>query len=173
MALLLSSEINIWYLDNAILGGPAESVFSDVRKCVTDLNNIGLEVHPSKCEVINMSYPVEEFTELVTTLTPDLQKNRTCRYGATRFSDSRPGSIGRLPRHTALNDVIRRSRQCAGIPALFEPADLYRGDGNRPNGITLFPLRKREVSYIGCNLYIYVQSIQHDLLRYSGQSSCQ
>ena len=35
-------------------------------------------------------------------------------------------SIGRLPRHTALNDVIRRSLQPAGIPALLEPASLDR-----------------------------------------------
>ena len=48
-------------------------------------------------------------------------------------------NIGRLPRHTALNHVIRRSLQSAGILALLEPAGLDRGDGNRPNGITLFP----------------------------------
>ena len=67
----LSSEINIWYFDDATLGGPAESVFADVRKCVTELKKIGLEVNPSKCEVINMNYPVEEFTELVTILASD------------------------------------------------------------------------------------------------------
>ena len=48
-------------------------------------------------------------------------------------------SIGRLSRHTALNDVIRRSHQSAGIPALREPAGIDRGDGNRPDGITFFP----------------------------------
>ena len=64
----LSSEINLWYLDDATLGGPAESVFADVRKCVTEFKTIGLEVSRSKCEVINMSYPVDEFTELVMTL---------------------------------------------------------------------------------------------------------
>ena len=68
----LSSKINIWYLDDATLGGPGESVFVDVRKCVTELKMIGLEVSPSKCEVIIMSYPFDEFTELVTTLASDL-----------------------------------------------------------------------------------------------------
>ena len=68
----LSSEINIWYLADATLGGPAESVFADVCKCVTELKKIYLEFNPSKCEVINMSYPVDEFTELVRTLTSDL-----------------------------------------------------------------------------------------------------
>ena len=44
-----------------------------------------------------------------------------------------------MPRHTALNDVIRRSLQSSGIQALLEPAGLDRGDDNRPDGITLFP----------------------------------
>ena len=47
-------------------------------------------------------------------------------------------SIGRMPRHTALIDVIRSSLQSAGIPELLEPTGLDRGDGNRPDGITLF-----------------------------------
>ena len=68
----LSSEINIWYLDDATLGGPAESVFANVRKFVTELKKIGLEVNPSMCEIINMSYPLDEFAELVTTQASDL-----------------------------------------------------------------------------------------------------
>ena len=59
-------------MDDATLGGPAESVFADGRKCVTELKKIGLEVNPSKCEVINMCYPVDEFAELVTTIVSDL-----------------------------------------------------------------------------------------------------
>ena len=59
-------------MDDSNLGGPAESIFADGRKCITELIKIGLEVNPSKCEVIKMSYPVDEFTELVTTLAPDL-----------------------------------------------------------------------------------------------------
>ena len=46
--------------------------------------------------------------------------------------------ISRLPRHTALNDVICRSLQSAGIRALLEPTGQDRGDDNRPDGITLF-----------------------------------
>ena len=58
-------------MDDANLGGPAESVFADIRKCVTELKIIGLEINLSNCEVINMSYPVDEFTELVTKLVYD------------------------------------------------------------------------------------------------------
>ena len=67
----LSSEINIWYLDDATLGGRDESVFVDIRKCVTELKKIGLEVNPSKGEVINKSCPFNEFKQLVTTIASD------------------------------------------------------------------------------------------------------
>lgn len=48
-------------------------------------------------------------------------------------------SAGRHPRHAALNDVIRRGLQSAGIPSVLEPPGVDRGDGKRPDGITVFP----------------------------------
>ena len=48
-------------------------------------------------------------------------------------------SAGRLPRHAHLNDVVRRGLASAGIPAILEPVCLDRGDGKRPDGLTLFP----------------------------------
>ena len=48
-------------------------------------------------------------------------------------------SAGRLPRHAHLNDVVRRGLASAGIPAVLEPVGLDRGDGRRPDGLTLFP----------------------------------
>ena len=48
-------------------------------------------------------------------------------------------SAGRIPRHAALNDVIKRALARAGFPAILEPNGLDRGDGKRPDGITLFP----------------------------------
>ena len=79
-------------------------------------------------------------------------------------------SISRLPRHTALNDIIRRSLQSASIPTLLESAGLECGDGIRPDGITLLPYTR---GCLGLNLYRHVQSIQHDPLCNSGQSNCQ
>ena len=52
----------------------------------------------------------------------------TCRFSA-----------GRHPRHTALNDVLRRALLSASIPAVLEPIGLDRGDGKRPDGMTLYP----------------------------------
>ena len=45
----------------------------------------------------------------------------------------------RLPRHTALNDVIRRGMAAAWVPALLEPRGMDRGDGRSPDGVTLYP----------------------------------
>ena len=51
-------------------------------------------------------------------------------------------SEGRLPRHAHLNDVIKRSLSSIGIPSWLEPLGLDRGDGKRPDGLTVFPFSK-------------------------------
>ena len=38
-----------------------------------------------------------------------------------------------------LNDVVKRALQKAGLPSVLEPPGLDRGDGSRPDGITVFP----------------------------------
>ena len=48
-------------------------------------------------------------------------------------------SAGRIPLHSALNDVVRRGLSAAGIPSKLEPSGLDRGDGKRPDGITVYP----------------------------------
>ena len=48
-------------------------------------------------------------------------------------------SAGRLPRHANLNDVVKRGLAAAGVPSWLEPVGLDRGDGRRPDGITVFP----------------------------------
>ena len=52
----------------------------------------------------------------------------SCRYSA-----------GRLPRHSNLNDVVKRALATAGVPSWLEPLGLDRGDGRRPDGLTVFP----------------------------------
>ena len=46
---------------------------------------------------------------------------------------------GRQPRHYALNDIVKRSLKAAGVPSWLEPVGLDRGDGKRPDGLTVFP----------------------------------
>ena len=47
--------------------------------------------------------------------------------------------FGRQPRHSNVNDIIHRSLNRAGIPAIKEPSGLTRSDGKRPDGQTLIP----------------------------------
>ena len=48
-------------------------------------------------------------------------------------------SAGRLPRHSALNDIIKRALSTAGFNAVLQHVGLDRGDGKRPDGMTTFP----------------------------------
>ena len=48
-------------------------------------------------------------------------------------------SAGRHPRHAAVNGIIKRSLRSAEVPSILEPVGVDRGDGKRPDGITVFP----------------------------------
>ena len=52
----------------------------------------------------------------------------SCRYSA-----------GHLPRHSNLNDVVKRALATAGVPSWLEPLGLDRGDGRLSDGLTVFP----------------------------------
>ena len=47
-------------------------------------------------------------------------------------------SAGRFPWHSAMNDVIKRALQKAGLSSVLEPPGLDTGDGSRPDGIKVF-----------------------------------
>ena len=47
-------------------------------------------------------------------------------------------SAGRLPRHPALTEIIKRALSSAGFNVDLEPVGLDRGDGKRPDGMTVF-----------------------------------
>ena len=47
-------------------------------------------------------------------------------------------NAGRFPRHSAMNDVVKRALQKAGLPSVLEPPGLDRGDGSHPDSITVF-----------------------------------
>ena len=40
-----------------------------------------------------------------------------------------------------MNDVVKRGLEAAGFPSQLEPVGLDRGDGKRPDGITMFPFK--------------------------------
>ena len=62
------------------------------------------------------------------------------RYGLHPLS--RRLSAGRSPRHSALNDIIRRALSSAGFNAVIELVGLDHGDGKRPGGMTVSPFSR-------------------------------
>ena len=46
-------------------------------------------------------------------------------------------NAGRIPPHSALSDVVLRGLSVAWKPSMLEPSCLDRGDGKRPDGITV------------------------------------
>ena len=48
-------------------------------------------------------------------------------------------SAGRISRHHAVNDLIKRALISAEIPTVLEPLGTSRDDGKRPDGMTLIP----------------------------------
>ena len=47
-------ELNVWYLDETIIGSSPESVLSDVQRCITGLRRIGLNGNQKMTEIINV-----------------------------------------------------------------------------------------------------------------------
>ena len=61
-------------------------------------------------------------------------------------------SRGRIPRHTALNGIVHRALATANVPATLEPGGLCRGDGKRPDGMSITPwFRGKTLGFIHPN----------------------
>ena len=56
-------------------------------------------------------------------------------------------SADRLPRHSALNDIIKRALSYAGFNAVLERDDLDRGDSKRLDGMTVFSFSGESASF--------------------------
>ena len=64
----VESELNVWYLDDATIGGSPESVLIDMQRCIR-LKRIGLIVNPKKTEIINVGLAAERFSRVVNSFT--------------------------------------------------------------------------------------------------------
>ena len=51
----VSSPINIWYLDDATIGGPPDVVVRDLENIIPKLAEIGLHINSAISEIINIS----------------------------------------------------------------------------------------------------------------------
>lgn len=48
-------------------------------------------------------------------------------------------NAGHLPRHSALNDLVKRSLSSIEVPSILEPPGLFRSDGRRVDGVSVIP----------------------------------
>jgi len=74
-------------------------------------------------------------------------ETHSCRCGGQMDERGHHGlscrySAGRHPRHSALNDIVKRGLLRAGLPSVLEPPGLDRGDGKRPDGLTVYPFKE-------------------------------
>ena len=66
----------------------------------------------------------------------------TCRCGKLVDSKGTHGlsckySVGRLPKHAEMNEIIKRTMSTADVPCRLEPVGLVREDGKRVDGMSL------------------------------------
>ncbi|CAE1328756.1 unnamed protein product [Acanthosepion pharaonis] len=61
----ITSPFNIWYLDNATLGGSIATVAADLRRDIPALSLLGLEINSSKSEIINLNYSADDFESAI------------------------------------------------------------------------------------------------------------
>ena len=54
-------------------------------------------------------------------------------------------SQGCFSRHTAINDIIKRSLATAKVPPLLEPSGISQSDGKRPDGATTIPWERGRI----------------------------
>ena len=81
-------------------------------------------------------------------------------------------SEGRIPRHTALNDIIFRALKASANPAILEPTGLDRDRGTRPDGITIYPFsRGKALSWDATCVNTYAESAVNDTACTAGKAA--
>ena len=88
--------------------------------------------------------------------------------------DTRIRSSGRSTRQQQINDAIGRALKRADVPSTKEPACLLRGDGKRPDGLTLVPWQSGrgltwDVTIVDSGQLLYANHVCDTLC--SGESS--
>ena len=61
----VSSELNIWYLDDATIGGQASSVFNNATKIINAFKEIGLQINSNKCELFILNLTADLYADTV------------------------------------------------------------------------------------------------------------
>lgn len=69
----MTSELNIWYLDDGTICGEPQNVLSDLQKLIVECKSIGLNLNPSKCELFFCSEPVESIVSEFNKVSPGIR----------------------------------------------------------------------------------------------------
>ena len=146
----LKAPLNLWYLDDGTIAGPAETVAEDLRTLCTELPKLGLELNMSKCEVTFKGDSPSEASAISSVL-PDIKVvhaedlellgSPLHNSGLCGFIRSAHMTISRLctrirllDRHTALFflskyvSAPRVQYLLRSSPAFLEPTELSRID---------------------------------------------
>ena len=62
----LSSLVNLWYMDDGILGGTVDSIKNDYTILIEETKRIGLLVNQKKCEIYNYNEQCDLFHQMKT-----------------------------------------------------------------------------------------------------------
>ena len=140
------SPLNVWYLDDGTIGGPAELVAADMAALAAALPGIGLELNTKKCEVVlaGPAPPPQVLATLRATL-PQLQETQpsdlsllgspltdvalpTATTRAAATIDRMCARIRRLDAHTGLY-LLAHYTAAPRLTYLLRSAPLYREPG--------------------------------------------
>ena len=150
----LKAPLNVWYLDDATIAGPAETVAKDLKTLCSELPKLGLELNRSKCEMtINSGTPAatENIANTISSVLPDIKiihpeqltllGSPLHHEGLSDFVRSAHTTISRLctricllDRHTALFflskyvSAPRVQYLLRSSPAYLDPTELSRID---------------------------------------------
>ena len=109
----VESERNVWYLDDATIGGSSESVFGDVQRCISGLKRIGLKVSPKKTEIINVGLAAGKFSRIVNSFNEFLPEIKVTEFtklellGSPILNDAaRCCNVKKLSEYKRMNDRI-------------------------------------------------------------------
>jgi hypothetical protein len=132
-----------------------DSILADLRESRTGAELKRLEcftgaeqsswLHALPATTVGLKLNDQQFRiAIATRLGSQVCEKHTCRCGKPVEIDGLHGlsckrSAGRISRHSHLNDIVKRTLVSAGFASVLEPPGLNRGDGKRPDGMTLIP----------------------------------
>lgn len=116
----VQSKMNEWYLDDGSIGDSIDTVINDIKKIKTLSDEVGLQLNPSKCEVLRIKPLSDKEFEKLNEIIPGIVVPSTeefCLLGAPLTVDAIPPAIAVKTKKIAL--LISRLDGLPAHQALF------------------------------------------------------